>query len=177
MSKSRKHVKNDFLDANLEPTEDQFVARIYKNLSGSIFEIEIPEDKVTFAVETKSLSTNDITLSIARMPGKFRNMLFVKKGSLVIVEPSTVGFQNAGTHNNKGSHNIIAVVSPEQTRSLYQKKMIPECFVNDSMKKTSELSGFSKLQNEDGVFISNTEDDIDLGPTNVCINTNTYKTI
>ena len=107
------------------------------------------------------------------MPAKFRNLIFVKKGSLVIVEPVSHTFIGNGAQSkNKISHDICVILSPEQIRNLFKKELLPECFISDSMKQ-AKTSGYSNIQMENGFLKGPAdvfdEDDFDLVPLNVCI--------
>lgn len=158
-----------------EPVNTQFVARILSNQSGSSFEIEIPDDEVTFSVEGNPRSEYGLTIGVARMPAKFRNLIFVKKGSLVIVDVVSHNFIGNGAQSkNKITHDIEAILSPEQIRNLAKKDFLPECFSSEALRKVTESAnaattedGFLKTKNY--VDDEDEDDEFSLGSRNVRI--------
>lgn len=154
-----------------EPTEGQFVSRILSNQSGSSFEIEIPAKEVTFSVEDNARSEDGFIKGVARLPAKFKNLIFVKRGSLVIVEPISHSFVGAGAlSKNKITHEIVHILSEDHVRNLVKKQLFPECFVSESVRKmmdhASQVDEFNFLKNTHPL---DDEDDDMIGLGNVSI--------
>jgi len=78
-TKYRKAVQSDILDSLPEPKENEEVVRISELRGGNLVEVE----------------TMNGSKSLCRLPQRYRNVVFVKRGTLLIVATCSVDYQTA----------------------------------------------------------------------------------
>ena len=95
----KKQTTRDMLDAiGVEKKEDQLYARVLGPRGNHEHEVELVDG-------TKSLAT---------LPPRFRNLIWVKRGHFVIVEPLE------GTMSEKVCGEIVHVLFPKHIKALEQ---------------------------------------------------------
>ncbi len=153
MSRSRKSVRQAFLDESPEPTESQVIAKIVESKGSDCFGIHLPPSPATFtpapAADDASsssssssaekpdpnvLSALDVEVGLALMPAKFKNVIWVKNGMFVIASPCAV-VTGGKKSKSKVTHDIVHILSPEQVTHLKKKGLFPSVFDTTSASK------------------------------------------
>ena len=88
-TKYRKHVTQDFNDSERVPNEGEVYAQVGQSHGGNIFEI----------------LTSDGEKTLARLPTKFRKLIWVKRNDFVIVGASTVCKAGVAWHGDGSRHS------------------------------------------------------------------------
>ena len=119
-SKYRKNVETDVLDTLPEPGEGEEIVRILGSRGGNLLEVEAED-------ETKAL---------CRLPQRYRKVVRVKRGMLLIVQACT---DDHGGENGKVKYVVSHVIfTPEQTRNLRNKGILPARFDTDTHQHQSQ---------------------------------------
>lgn len=106
----RKHVINELLHNNVGIGDNQKLAKVVKSRGNHLYEVRTAENEHF----------------LASMPSKFRNTIWIKQGSIVIVESIEEG--------NKVKGEIVNVLLKEQVKQL--------------KKNEKWLNDFNSLANE-----------------------------
>jgi initiation factor 1A len=127
-TKYRKHVTQDFNDAERVPEEGELYAKVGQSHGGNIFEIVTPEGNST----------------LARLPTKFRKLIWVKRGDFVIVSCAKEEYETATGAVGRVTHSIEHILNSDQVKKL--KK---------TLDKTSIF--FTEKDQNDGNFVNDDE--------------------
>jgi hypothetical protein len=82
---SRKKVLEAFANEFPEPAEGECVARIVSSQGGENFIVELPPTEAG----SMAASAAGLPQTIARMPSRFRNLIYVRTGNLLIVRATS----------------------------------------------------------------------------------------
>ncbi|ORX47845.1 nucleic acid-binding protein [Piromyces finnis] len=110
----RKRIANNILNEMPELKESQVIMRSLGPKGKNLHEAELPDGTVT----------------LVTLPPKFRNLVWIKRGNYVIVEPST-------ERKNKLFGDIEFILFPEHIKHLKAEGKWPEEF-NTPLNKTNE---------------------------------------
>jgi translation initiation factor IF-1 len=115
---SRKNVVLQMAADFPEPSDTLAVARILSSKGGDHFEVELPHD-------------DDDTLHIlsALMPSKFMNLVWVKKGDLVMVEVPDL------MDSSKASLRIAYILTEAQLKHIIKLGKLPAAFMTSKLEK------------------------------------------
>ena len=129
----RKNVEKDVLEALPEPTAGQRIVRVVNSHGGNIFEVAFPPatpsssstntDK-TEASTTESNSSTPTT-TLARLPTRFRKLIWVKRGTYLLCSSSDTDYQTATGEKGRVTMNVDYVLFERQVKHLQKKNMWP----------------------------------------------------
>ncbi|XP_044747777.1 probable RNA-binding protein EIF1AD [Coccinella septempunctata] len=125
----RKHIMREVYDYS-PPTENQQIVKITESKGNNLHEIETP-DKTRFLVS---------------MPVRYRNYMWVKRGSFVIIQPIEEGVKVKG--------EIVRVLTSEHIKYFKEDKIWPAAFYDKRELEESD--------NDDG-----SDDDIPVNPNRI----------
>ena len=97
------------------PTQNQFVAKIVKPKGNNLHQV-IDENEKEFLVS---------------MPRKFRNIVFVRRGNFVLVDPIQEG--------NKVKGEVLRILDQEMIKHFIEEKIWPEAFQEDTLEISRQL--------------------------------------
>jgi probable RNA-binding protein EIF1AD len=133
-TKYRKSVETDVLDSLPEPKEGEQIVRVVASRGGNLIEVE----------------TQDGLHSLCRLPNRYRKVVWVKRGTLLIVGSCTEDFQTAQGESGKVKFVVNSVVfTDEQVKHIRKSGMLPATFdvvASDSKKASSNSDGDDLLQ-------------------------------
>ena len=132
-TKYRKAVQSDILDSLPEPKENEEVVRISELRGGNLVEVE----------------TMNGSKSLCRLPQRYRNVVFVKRGTMLIVATCSEDYQTAS--GEPGKVKFIAnhiLFSDEQIKNLKNKGLLPQIFQETSQEKLAQ-HGINQLESEE----------------------------
>lgn len=121
-TKYRKNVETDVLDSLPEPADGEEVVRIVCSRGGNLLEVEAA----------------DLSRALCRLPQRYRKVVWVKRGMLLIVKSCSEDFKTAGGENGKVKYVVSHVVfTSEQTKHLRSLGVLPACF--DEQKEDAKV--------------------------------------
>eukprot|EP01029_Cantina_marsupialis_P027573 TRINITY_DN773035_c0_g1_i1.p2 TRINITY_DN773035_c0_g1~~TRINITY_DN773035_c0_g1_i1.p2 ORF type:complete len:190 (+),score=43.37 TRINITY_DN773035_c0_g1_i1:60-572(+) len=118
----RKNVTNDYLDSFPEPNETQSVVVVNGTRGSNIFEV----------------TTETGEVSLALLPTKFRKLIWVKRGSFLIVSTPTGDYKCSSGRIGKVRYIIDSILTDDQVKHLKEKNMFPKCFFEKEKADTIE---------------------------------------
>ncbi|KAI8330880.1 hypothetical protein BC941DRAFT_439828 [Chlamydoabsidia padenii] len=137
----KKHTAQNLLDA------DEFEIQPHQHYARSLGPRGNHQHEVEFIDGTKKLVT---------MPPRFRNLVWVKRGHFVVVDPSL------GTVSEKVGGEIVQVLFPKHIKALQQAGQWPAEFSNQVSIKNNDHHGRSDdddedddEDNDDDLFVNN----------------------
>ena len=101
-TKYRKHVTQDFTDSERVPNEGEVYAQVGQSHGGNIFEI----------------LTSHGEKALARLPTKFRKLIWVKRNDFVIVSCATEGYETATGAVGRVTHSVEHILNSDQVKQL-----------------------------------------------------------
>ena len=101
-TKYRKHVTQDFTDSERVPNEGEVYAQVGQSHGGNIFEILTSHGEKT----------------LARLPTKFRKLIWVKRNDFVIVSCATEGYETATGAVGRVTHSVEHILNSDQVKQL-----------------------------------------------------------
>ncbi|ORX95429.1 nucleic acid-binding protein [Basidiobolus meristosporus CBS 931.73] len=116
---SRKKVTQDFFSSCPEPTENQIFARVVGPRGKNLHEVELTDGQVV----------------LVSLPSRYRNLVYVKRGHYVIVEPIK-------NNDTKIFADIVYVLFPNHVKDLQTKGLFPaefSCEKEDSSSDDDDL--------------------------------------
>ena len=135
-TKYRKHVTQDFTDSERVPNEGEVYAQVGQSHGGNIFEI----------------LTSHGEKALARLPTKFRKLIWVKRNDFVIVSCATEGYETATGAVGRVTHSVEHILNSDQVKQL--KKTLDKT----SIFLASENGDGNNNENKDTV--DNLQDDV-----------------
>ncbi|CAG8532409.1 17537_t:CDS:2 [Dentiscutata erythropus] len=137
----KQKTTNQILTSNLIPTETQKIARVLGSRGKNLHEVQYYDGIVTLCI----------------LPPKFRSLVWVKRGSYVIIEPLE------SDKVKKIGGEIVHVLFPEHVKHLKSEGIWPKEFENQEIPNQTRLSGDGS---DDQIFVNTnrirgTEDDND----------------
>ncbi|KAF0338878.1 nucleic acid-binding protein [Gigaspora margarita] len=135
----KQKTTNQILTSNIIPTETQKIARVLGSRGKNLHEVQYYEGTVT----------------LCSLPPKFRSLIWVKRGSYVIIEPLE------SDKVKKIGGEIVHVLFPEHVKHLKSKGIWPKEFENQEVPDQTRPSGDDS---DDQIFVNtnrirNTDDD------------------
>jgi len=127
---SRKKVLEAFANEFPEPAEGECVARIVSSQGGENFIVELPPTEAG----SMAASAAGLPQTIARMPSRFRNLIYVRTGNLLIVR-ATSEFTGG---NTRVTHAISHVLAEPHAKHLASRGLLPEIFLTPGLRAASE---------------------------------------
>ena len=120
----RKHVSQSALGDAPELEEGDDVVRVIGSRGGNIFEVE----------------SGDGSRSLARLPTKFHKLVWVKRGSFLVVSSSSADYLTSKGEAGKVVFNVKAVLLEEQVAALKEDPIWPDAFREDGDSAPSTAS-------------------------------------
>jgi probable RNA-binding protein EIF1AD len=112
-TKYRKSVESDVLDSFPEPKDSEQVVRVVASRGGNLIEVETP----------------DGARSLCRLPNRYRKVVWVKRGTILIVGSCTEDFETAGGEQGKVKFVVNHVVfTDDQIKNLRNIGQLPSSF-------------------------------------------------
>jgi probable RNA-binding protein EIF1AD len=124
-SNYRKHVSQAALGDAPELEDGDGVVRVIGSRGGNIFEVE----------------SGDGARSLARLPTKFHKLVWVKRGSFLLVTSSEADYLTSSGEAGKVVFNIKAVLLEEQVAALKDHAIWPDAF-----RAVGELDGAARAE-------------------------------
>jgi len=112
-TKYRKSVENDVLNALPEPKEGEAVVRVVASRGGNLIEVE----------------TGDGSRSLCRLPNRYRKVVWVKRGTLLIVETCLEAYSTTTGEEGKVRFLVNHIVfTDDQIKNLRVCGHLPAAF-------------------------------------------------
>ena len=111
-TKYRKQVESDILDALPEPETGELIVEMIVSRGGNILEVRSSSDEV----------------ALCRLPAKFRHLVWVKRGSFLIVARSSDDFTLASGRKGAVLFDVRHVLYPDQIKHLHEQGLWPTQF-------------------------------------------------
>ena len=124
-SNYRKHVSQAALGDAPDLEDGDAVVRVIGSRGGNIFEVE----------------SGDGARSLARLPTKFHKLVWVKRGSFLLVTSSEADYLTSSGEAGKVVFNIKAVLLEEQVAALKDHVVWPDAF-----RAEGELDGAARAE-------------------------------
>jgi len=130
MSRAKKHVTEGYTSELVLPLESQSIVRVFDLRGGNVCEVEYPNgDKI-----------------LALIPAKFKNVLWIRKGSFAIVD-----MEAEQLYAGKVRTTIVHLLSPDHIKDLKKLDKWPSAFLTESEKKHSSDNIAKDNKTSDGV--------------------------
>ncbi|ORZ22166.1 hypothetical protein BCR42DRAFT_447496 [Absidia repens] len=136
----KKHTAQNLLDA------DDFEIQDHQQYARSLGPRGNHQHEVEFVDGSKKLVT---------MPPRFRNLVWVKRGHFVVVDPSL------GTISEKVGGEIVQVLFPKHIKALQQEGKWPAEFTQNATTSGSNKDDDSNHQGNDRYDMDESDDDND----------------
>jgi len=146
-TKYRKSVEADVLDSLPEPLEDEEIVRVVASRGGNLIEVETVEG----------------VQALCRLPNRYRKVVWVKRGTLLIVGTCKEDFQTANGENGKVKFIVNHVIfTDEQVKNLRKTGKLPSVFdPKDHVTKPTAVAEVSEGEDD-----SDEDEDNDLPVNN-----------
>ncbi|CAG8518737.1 5562_t:CDS:2 [Dentiscutata heterogama] len=125
----KQKTTNQILTSNLIPTETQKIARVLGSRGKNLHEVQYYDGTVTLCI----------------LPPKFRSLVWVKRGSYVIIEPLEPD------KVKKIGGEIVHILFPEHVKHLKSEGIWPKEFENQEIPNQTRLSGDDS---DDQIFVN-----------------------
>ncbi|RHZ66996.1 hypothetical protein Glove_303g83 [Diversispora epigaea] len=126
----KQKTANQILITNPIPTDSQRIARVLGGRGKNLHEVQLPEGNT----------------SLCTLPPKFRNLVWVKRGSYAIISPI-----ESEKRENKIWGEIVHVLFPEHVKHLKSEGIWP---VEFEEQKDSSSRGETVDDDSDGLFVN-----------------------
>ena len=135
----RKNVEKDVLEALPEPGEGQYIVQVVQSHGSNIFEVTFPpevtyssdSDITTTATATTTTTSAPATTGVddattlARLPTRFRKLIWVKRGTYLLCSSSDTDYQTASGKKGKVTMNVEYILFERQVKHLQRRNMWP----------------------------------------------------
>ncbi|CAG8663886.1 27502_t:CDS:2 [Racocetra persica] len=125
----KQKTTNQILTSNLIPTKTQKIARVLGGRGKNLHEVQYCDGTITLCI----------------LPPKFRSLVWVKRGSYVIIEPSE-------SDKIKIGGEIVHVLFPEHVKHLKSEGIWPKEF--ESQEKIPDQTRSSGNDSDDQIFVN-----------------------
>jgi len=120
-TKYRKGVEADVLDSFPEPQEGEQIVRVVTSRGGNLLEVE----------------SADGVHALCRLPNRYRKIVWIKRGMLLIVTSCTDDFKTAAGEEGKVKFLVNHVIFTDaQTKHLRTRGLLPAVFDAKDEKKS-----------------------------------------
>ncbi|KAK9717402.1 hypothetical protein K7432_006240 [Basidiobolus ranarum] len=133
---SRKKVTQDFFSACPEPTANQIFARVVGPRGQNLHEVELTDGKQV----------------LVSLPSKYRNLVYVKRGHFVIVEPC----EHTDT---KIFADIVQVLFPNHVKDLTTRGLFPPEFTDKKEESSDDSDDDLLFHNPNHTVATDSSDD------------------
>lgn len=163
----RKNVEKDVLEALPEPAEGQHIVQVVQAHGSNIFEVAFPppslstpsrddtttttmtteateatttaEAKTTTATTTAAAAAAPANNTLARLPTRFRKLIWVKRGTYLLCSSSDADYQTSNGKKGKVTMNVEYVLFERQVKHLQKRNMWPDAW-SDAFNGVTEYS-------------------------------------
>ena len=142
----RKNVEKDVLEALPEPTESQQIVQVVQSHGSNIFEVAFPPTAPSTNTEEEAEATT-VKTTLARLPTRFRKLIWVKRGTYLLCSSSDTDYQTAKGEKGRVTMNVDYVLFERQVKHLQKNNMWPEGWASAFNGKT-EYSREDMLRKE-----------------------------
>ena len=130
-TKYRKQVESDILDALPEPEEGELIVEMVVSRGGNVLEVRSAEGEV----------------ALCRLPAKFRHLVWVKRGSFLIVARSSDDFTLASGRKGAVLFDARHVLYPDQIKHLHVRGLWPAKFDSAIPRRRGEQAAADAAAN------------------------------
>lgn len=131
-TKYRKHVTQDFSDSERVPTEGELYAEIGQSHGGNIF----------------GILTSEGVNTLARLPTKFRKLIWVKRGDMVIVSCAADEYETATGAVGRVTHSIEHILNSDQVKQFRKKLDSSSVFVTKRGEQNSDNEANGRVEHQ-----------------------------
>ena len=131
-TKYRKHVTQDFSDSERVPEEGELYAEIGQSHGGNIF----------------GILTSEGVNTLARLPTKFRKLIWVKRGDMVIVSCAADEYETATGAVGRVTHSIEHILNSDQVKQFRKKLDSSSVFLAKRGAHDSENEANGKVEQQ-----------------------------
>ena len=134
-SQYRKNVTQDVLYNFPEPTENQCIGQILRSLGSNLLAIQyINTDK------------NCMEEGIARLPTKFRKLVWVKRGDYIIASVADGDIETSAGVEGKVKYTVEHILYTDQIKHLQKQNLWPQQFaITNDTNKSNNSNNDSQL--------------------------------
>ncbi|KAL1925799.1 uncharacterized protein VTP21DRAFT_682 [Calcarisporiella thermophila] len=129
----KKQLTREVLLDTPSVTPPNFVARVVASRGKNLFDVVLPDKRETLAL----------------LPPRFRNLIWVKRGHFVVVDPTDVAEKGG-----KVEGEIVHVLYPEHVKELKRQGIWPVEFDDNQNSLADEKSDESESDDND-IFVNN----------------------
>ncbi|TPX55528.1 hypothetical protein PhCBS80983_g05246 [Powellomyces hirtus] len=143
----KKHTSQQALEELPLPTPATPVARVTDNRGGGNYDVQLPAPQ----------AGGELTTLIVSLPAKFRKLIWVKKGSYVIIQ-----LADESAPGSKVAGEITNVLFPDQIKHIKSQGLWPADFAapaaknddNDEDAEGEECEEVTDSDNDDDLFVN-----------------------
>ena len=152
-SKYRKHVEASILEELPEPAEDEQLVIVIAHRGGNLVEVK--------PINPENDSSNSQSLCL--LPSKFRKLVWVKRGTIMIVKKANEDYETSKKTVGKVIYAAEKILFHNQVKHLLQKKILCQEEIDKAIGNTGKplSSQQDKVQDDedvsdelDGVFVN-----------------------
>ena len=118
----RKNVEKDVLEALPEPNDNQRIMQCVQSHGSNIFEVAFPPEPTNL---TDPPTPTPPTTTLARLPAKFRKLIWVKRGTYLLCSSSDTDYQTASGEKGRVTMNVDYVLFELQVKHLKKRNLWP----------------------------------------------------
>eukprot|EP00949_MAST-11_sp_MAST-11-sp1_P000914 g914.t1 len=141
----RKNVEREVLDDLPEMEEGHCIVQVVQSHGGNIFETKAPDGSTT----------------LARLPTRFRNLIWVKRGAFLLCSSADGTFETASGSAGRVTLNVERVLYKDQIRHLQSMGKWPEPFhaaVGEDKEVEAASGNYAQNgtgdEDDDGLFVN-----------------------
>ncbi|KAI9297915.1 hypothetical protein K502DRAFT_346556 [Neoconidiobolus thromboides FSU 785] len=133
----RRNVTKNLLEQEIELEKGDIIARVIEPRGKNLHLIEYAIELVNPKDKTEAKSENEFESTLCQLPTKFRNMVWVKRGSYVVINLYEEK-DGKGLTEGKVGGSIKEVLFPYHIKRLKIKQQWPEVYDNEAEEKDED---------------------------------------